>query len=374
MIMTMLLPLITSAHAYEFIEYNADRGGPCARSDEITWSGSSASFWIQSGTFMDNYGTQVMVGVKAWNAGPGTVNRGADWEFSKAGDAVAVLGADNGYNEIYAASTTAIKSSYGLDSSDWWAYTAVWADEDCEEILEADIIFDQNLSWSNGLPSTGNPFLTPPANIAVGAVAEHEAGHALGLDHDKDNMGVMFRWAFAEHGSEIRLSEDDYNALTYLHPLASNTGKNFMITPWVGVAGSSQRTYSLNYGAVDVGSWATNVCGTVPLALGPPEILSIVNGTAANYTNIPMEWTISSDSTCFNADDITIGTRTPSMTTNIPFPVGPVNDEYIIPSNTADGDYWVCVGINPDENLGEAESSYSDNVIRSGDKWTIDCP
>lgn len=363
----LLFVLIANADAYEFIDYDAAFGG-CEPADEVTWAVNSIGFWIPNTTFMQTYGTEIMKGVKAWNAGPGTVNRGADWEYYKAGEQT-VLGPDNGRSEIFAGDKATMAANYGLGTN-WNAYAAVWVASDCSRIEEADILFDMNVTWHNDLPSSGS------TGFSIGATAVHEAGHALGLGHEMDIVGVMYRWVFAENGNTLRLSEDDYNALTYMHPLPTSTGKNFMLTKWdEDVNSNDERPYIERWTEDEAANdWTPGACGTVGVADGPEEVWAIVNGTASNYTNIPIEWTLSKNDQCFDYDDITIGTRSPGMGTGTPYPVSPSGDEYLIPSTTSDDDYYVCAGINPDHTLSEAESSYADNIIRSEGQWTIDCP
>ena len=223
-----------------------------------------------------------------------------------------------------------------------------------------------NPSRGNGVVGSGHSLTT--------AVA-HESGHNMGLDHEPDHPAIMYRHDFAENGNTARLGEDEYSFLRSQFPLNSNTGKNFMLTKF-NTDGTGLRPVSEGWNTSEKGNrpWGSDVCGNVAVANGPAPIWASVNGTATSYASVPIEWTLSSDQVCFDGDDITTGTRAPTMSSNAPYEVEPTGGSYVIPSNTPDGTYWVCAGINPDQTESEAESSFIDNTVISEAKWTIDCP
>ena len=181
----------------------------------------------------------------------------------------------------------------------------------------------------------------------------------------------MYRHPVGEQGGAVRLPEDEYSFLRSRFP-HSSTGKNFMLSKWL--VGSGVRVVTEGWTTNEASDWESDdPCGTIPVEDGPKPIWASVNGTAASYT-VPIEWTLSADTTCFDADAIVIGSRTPVMSSNVPYEVEPAGGAYVIPSSTPDGAYWVCAGINPDQAISEAQNAFDDNTVRSEGTWTIDCP
>lgn len=341
-------------------------GGTCPSG--ITWDNSSVGFYVFDtlGPFTAAERVGMILGIQAWDSGPGTVNRGADFDYVFLGYTSDTGSIVDTKNHVWHITQAQGQADYALGR--WGAWGPSFTDGLCTKILYMDIVYANDVAWTSGLPSSSTALSTE----AVGA---HEAGHTLGLDHEEDVVGVMYRNQFAENGSEIRLGEDDYAAIRYLFPLNSNTGKNFMLTKFRETGTQDDRPWDERWDLADANAtWTDGICGTVTSG-GPARVYASVNGTAPTYYDVPVEWTLSVDQVCFNGDDITIGTRTPDLTSNAsPYKVGPAGDAYFIPSSTPDGDYYVCAGINPDQTLSEAESSYDDNIIISEATWTIDCP
>lgn len=362
--------------AYEYIDYTVANGGHACGAVGLTWASIPVDVYTFDGTNVFTTGEKLEIkrGMEAWDAGPGTVNRGADFGYDKVGSLpIGSQSVDNGRNEIYhMTEAEGIALGFG---DDWLGYASVWVDTACSQLIEADVVFRNDTTYTSGLPSQGTN------ELSLATISAHEFGHALGLDHNTDDYpAIMNRHVFAENVSEVRLGEDDYAALLSLHPLPTSTGRNFMLTKWdVGPDTTDDDRVKVERWAKDwpaAGLFVAPTCGSIPMVPGysPSKIWASVNGTGGPYSPVPIEWTLSVDSTCFNGDDILIGTRGPGLITNTPYPVGPDGDAYFIPATTPNGPYYVCAGINPDATYAEAESSYDDNTIISEGQWNVDCP
>ena len=72
-------------------------------------------------------------------------------------------------------------------------------------------------------------------------VIAHELGHALGFGHSADNAALMY--FNASYKEDLRLSQDDWDAMTYLYPRNELSGddllacgelhSNLTIPPWI---------------------------------------------------------------------------------------------------------------------------------------------
>ncbi|MEZ4234607.1 MAG: hypothetical protein R3F59_00260 [Myxococcota bacterium] len=74
-----------------------------------------------------------------------------------------------------------------------------------------------------------------------------------------------------------------------------------------------------------------------------------------------MEWTLSDDRTCFDADDVTVATQTAGYAPNVAAVQAPAGG-YDIPLLMPLGTYWLCAGINPRGVLAETDPD---------DNWVI---
>jgi hypothetical protein len=116
----------------------------------------------------------------------------------------------DGVNLITANLTPADWAAYGVDAM---SLTNVFSSTTTGQIVEADILFNPNVTFS-----TGN--ITPTGSADLQAVATHEIGHLLGLDHTPLASAVMF--PLAPGGSLSRtLTSDDMIGVSTLYPTAS---------------------------------------------------------------------------------------------------------------------------------------------------------
>lgn len=102
--------------------------------------------------------------------------------------------------------------------------------DDC--MADADIEFNPNENFSTSL--------TPPANtFSMQAVATHEEGHLLGLDHSGIGHTIMFPFGdTTSAGQQIHLSTDDAIGISFLYPSANFSTATGVISGTVSQSGS----------------------------------------------------------------------------------------------------------------------------------------
>ncbi|MCA8921705.1 MAG: IPT/TIG domain-containing protein [Planctomycetes bacterium] len=91
------------------------------------------------------------------------------------------------------------------------ALTPILASTSDGQILDADIVFNGQLSFSTNLT---------PGTFDVQAVATHEAGHFLGLDHAGGPLCCMFTSILSGDPSARGLSDDDAAGASTIYPAA----------------------------------------------------------------------------------------------------------------------------------------------------------
>jgi len=312
--------------------------------------GNSVAYHINTNDFTSAGADEIELGGWAWNAGSSTFNRGALWNFGRGSDTTSDGDFGDSVNNVRKKPDSWF-GDQGL-SSDVIAVTANTL------VLcgrtDSDITFRGSVTWSTGAPSeitTGNP--------SIGQTAEHEFGHVLGLDHEYDNISVMnpdhpFGGDIA--GQHFRLDEDSYVGLTNQKP-DSNTGDNLMLSVFQWDAGPPIDFYE---------GWTSNwvydksLAAWVGQAGEPEQIQAIIDGTDTLHPLI--EWRVATN-TCFDGvgTEYTVGTRTPGISSNLPYVVGP--NSWDFSSVPVGNTYHLCAMINSDYSLSEL--SYVDDVIQS---------
>jgi hypothetical protein len=102
----------------------------------------------------------------------------------------------------------------------------------CDTAFQATTTADQNVvagvgfvTTSNGYMTYGGVLLNASAGNAsvnnmsleqVAVIVAHELGHALGFGHSSEKSALMYY--DASYKQELRLSQDDWDAMTYLYP------------------------------------------------------------------------------------------------------------------------------------------------------------
>ncbi|MEZ4238954.1 MAG: matrixin family metalloprotease [Myxococcota bacterium] len=370
--MSLLLGLIlvNPAHAWENTNATCTAGRSITGSFHVWYIVDPYDDW--NSTFED----AAEEAADQWTCGTGERNRGCDWEFIRSGYRSAV-DHTNSYSEVGLATyhhltvvDLAGDDVLMLTTSDM-IVTSGYCSTQSFDIEVRDTTTDsETWIWGTWLPSVWNE--EDDGIKSFPAALVHEFGHGLGLTHSTDPLSVMERRMAAEIGGQLRIHEDDYVGLTSLKP-GTSTGKNFMLGKWASTdAGNRtqrERWRDANGGGIAYDPWEVTAGGDLVVntyadeSSGPGAIEIIVNGTASSYTNVPVYWTISDDTTCFDGDDVVIGTLTTTLSSNAPYEHGPSTGLYSIPSGTPTGLYYVCAGIDPYGTLSETDTT--DNVIIS---------
>ncbi|MEQ1506178.1 MAG: matrixin family metalloprotease [Myxococcota bacterium] len=316
------------------------------------------------------YEAAVIDAAEQWDGGVGRRNRGYAWNYTMAAMGIGPIHNDL-LNEVGDASMAHMVSVHAQPTS-VLALTSWIVDAATCNITEADIepVDDDTLaayagltwSWTDNPPSWGMESATTTYSLPAAMV--HEFGHAIGFDHVNDPVSVMERRTAAELGGKFRIHENDYAGMVALKG-DSSTGKNFVLGKWVSPSTTDRTQLEVWSSDGAPPSWQvthgqTLAVGSVPgETSGPAPITLAVDGTGT-YT-VDVVWTLSNDFTCFDADDVTVGTRLVKVVANSPTSESPSG--YNVPSTLAAGMYWMCAGVNPYGTLAETDAS--DNVIIS---------
>ncbi len=325
-------------------------------------SGGSQGYKINVNDFSSGEQTEIEHGADAWDAGSGEILRGAAWQYNRNADLTVDGSFCDGTENIREKDDT------------WFTGQGLAADVDAVTTpcfafcgwVDGDITFRDSEPWSTSLPSD-----ITNSDLSIGTVAMHEFGHFAGLDHEDANMATMN--SLYPHGGDIahtkyRINEDDYVGFLTGYSDAS-TGNNMMLSRYafetvgdnlaveVWTNGTSEETGK---------TWSGHAGNTITAAAGPSEVMAIINGTSSISPVI--EWRLSSDAVCFSGTEYVLGTRTPTISSNVPYAVSP-NGGYAIPGGTPNGTYHLCAKI--DSTGATSETSESDNIIVSEKLFTV---
>jgi hypothetical protein len=187
---------------------------------------------------------------------------------------------------------------YGVDAV---SLTNVMSSVSTGQILEADIVFNPNVTFS----SDG---IAAPNVVDLYAVATHEVGHLLGLDHSPLASAVMFPLA-AVANLPRTLTSDDTIGVSTLYPTAAFAARG-------SIAGTVRATTNIGvFGAivVAVGANGQPMATTVT---DPDGKYSIAGLPAGSYTLIaePMDGPFTENSLL-----VPLSSLYPAKTVNINF-------------------------------------------------------
>ena len=134
--------------------------------------------------------------------------------FAEGPTAVAAKPGLDQINLITADLTTSEWAAYGVDAI---SFTNVTTSATTGQILEADILFNPNTLFSTD-------DATPANRADLQAVATHEVGHLLGLDHTPLASAIMFPLAAGQSFSRT-LTADDTIGVSTLYPTTAFTAR-----------------------------------------------------------------------------------------------------------------------------------------------------
>lgn len=321
------LLLTVSAYGYQW------DGGP----------GTQINYHLVADDFTAAEEAAVEAGFEAWNAGSGEILRGAEMHITRDtdDDSGALC---NFKNEVFMADR-AYFDEHG------WPEGVIAVQSSC--LGSYDIVFLEDETWCTGLPSDcSNSF------PSIGQVAVHEMGHWVGFDHEDMHIATMN--SVYPNGGDLgytgyRINEDDYTGLRDNRP-GSSTGHNLMVARFrYNGNGQSEETWTgPTYWQFSRGSdiWTGGRGTPVPIQL-------VYNGTATSVSPL-VEWRLSTNTFCSSSDYL-IGSRTPSVGSNIPYEVGP--NAWSLGNTVPLGLYYLCVTV--DANASIAETSEVDNHVVS---------
>jgi hypothetical protein len=125
-----------------------------------------------------------------------------------------------GLDQINLITTNLTPSEWAVYGVDAVSLTNVMSSVTTGQIFEADIIFNPNVGFTTEA-------VTPPLLPDLQAVATHEIGHLLGLDHTPLASAVMFPIA-AGNGLSRTLTADDTIGVSTLYPTAAFAARGLL--------------------------------------------------------------------------------------------------------------------------------------------------
>lgn len=310
--------------------------------------GATGSYRIETGSFSAAQEDEIDLGAAAWNAGSSEILRGADFTWSRGTD-VATASLDNCRNEVY------MRDGSWFDSHGWSGYLAYTSTH--VFCPDTDIIFNSSYSWCTERPTNCD------TGVSIGQTAAHEFGHRIGFQHEDDNVALM-NYSYPNGGdlggAKFRINEDDYVGLVD-HKTDSSTGLDLLLNRFGFDAGSSDPddSHSWEVWDDDAGTYIFDKSDDDFPGVDPAPIQAIIEGTSTASPVI--EWRLSADSACFSGTEYAIGTRTPTIGSNVPYEVGPT--AWNMTGSAPNGNYYLCARI--DSNTAITETSETDNTVRS---------
>ncbi|MCB9672070.1 MAG: matrixin family metalloprotease [Alphaproteobacteria bacterium] len=290
---------------------------------------------------------QVALGASMWDSGPGRRVRGANFRFTRGTD-VSVSVSCNGRNEVRLYNKTQMGMRGAANSLGIMTYchpVGVLFTSQLAAVsagtLNIDIGLAQSIDWCLG--STHNACIG--VGYSMAQVAMHEFGHFAGFNHENNLISVMRanyggNW---DIGGQAWIAENDAAGLQAQYA-DSSTGVDLGVKAFTLADGPTWRT-GLRVWDLGNASWSANS--------DPP---SAVNATMIGTGSVaaPMRWYVTSN-TCTSTPQWTVGTRTPTMSTNVPYAVDPSGgyDFSAVPP----GFYRLCVRIDPNNAISETDES-----------------
>lgn len=316
--------LVVSTYAYDW------GGGPAS---PINWH-------MVPSDFTPAEEAAVAAAFEAWDAGSGEVIRGASMDINRDTDRTSG-GLCNLKNEVF------MKDQDFFDAHGWSADIAALSP--C--LGSYDIVFNSDISWCTSAPSACG------SGFSIGQTAVHEMGHWVGFLHFNEGIATMNDDypAGGDLGDTTwRIHEDDYVGLVDHRP-GSSTGNNFMVARYDYAGGGSSNEV---WDASD-GPWEFSRGSDTWPDERPDEILAVLEGTSNNLSPT-VQWLLSANTNCTTLDYL-IGSRTPTLTSNTAYSIGP--NAWNLADTVPTGNYYLCVIIDAGSSF--SETSEADNTVIS---------
>lgn len=290
---------------------------------------------------------QIALGASLWDAGPGERIRGATFGFTRGGD-VNYSASCNGRNEVRSYNRLQMGIRGGLNANGMMTYChPVWLLWEAQlttpaalAVANIDIGLSQNVAWCTQ-PSV--EACLPWVSLAQ--TSAHEFGHFAGFNHERVLVSTM--WASdrrTDIGQQPWISENDVDGLQTKYP-GSSTGVDLGVKAWRSDSTEKAWLYDERV------TWSHSF-GGFGIYRKPRAILATMIGTGSSIA--PIRWYVTAGS-CDSTPQYTVGTRTPTMSTNVPYEVGPSGgfDLSAVPV----GEYRLCVEVDPDDVVVETDET-----------------
>ncbi len=242
---------------------------------------------------------------------------------------------------------------------------------------ETNIVFRDSTDWTTDLPNQVAPddFTT----TSIGAVAAHEFGHLLGFAHDDVYDAPACMHSEYPGGCDIsgslRISETDFVDLE-AEKGDSSTGSNLMVSKFVRDTYNQPREVWTDVeGAYGQSVEVWDVCpGETLTGFQRPAAIYVHLTGSTSLSNVEVQWSLSSDGVCDDADDVIIRTKTiGSLAVNTAYGVQP--DPWTVPVDTPPGTYFLCATVDPNNPTDDfAETRSGDNSVRSDRNFFVRSP
>lgn len=314
----------SAAHASSWLECSGNK---------IKWNSGWTNMYISTTSFPagSSWDGDLQNAMWHWNN-----VKGAGFNFYVGRDTDGSHSNSNGVNEIYL-SNTEVGSALAVTFTKYHCY---WLFGYQYGLDEADIAFNNNLSWNTGKLNYNN--LSSPYNFEL--VALHELGHALGLQHSDGVQATMNSY----------------------YPNGGPLGYYKEVDPLPDDRGGVRALYPDNTTEADVAASAfvRTGSGTTGLVSSP--------ASAARGSNVNIGYTfgnLGTSTATFNigfylstndfisTSDTLLGTNTGAWAS--PGAIGSYTRTLTIPANTAPGTYYL--GFLVDKNNAISEANENNN-------------
>jgi hypothetical protein len=303
-----------------------------------------------------NWRNALAEAVSHWNTNP------SNFYFNLTFDEPRV-GRDNGQSEIWFTSDQNLLAGAPARAFRWYSF---W---DCSEIVESDIVFDVNVSYTT---STNKRSLRSygGSNRPFQTTASHELGHALGLNHENRYYNVMgqdWNHIYTNSGTATNYpGEDASNGAVFLYGLYSTPLEDLSVVHWKrsgsnGEYSTHRRTQMYNTSGAVLSSFTDNGEPTYNVNRGQRVQLELTyENNGANTKTVQVGYYISTNDYITTFDTL-IGESRYTLGRNTPYTN---RTTLTIPNSLSTGKYYI--GAIVDKNDGVSEQYENNNATYIG--------